>query len=290
MNDRTNETTKEFDLGELVGGTVTSIAEKLPMVNDPDLAKLRELEVAGGNRTTLLSAIDQEVIDRAAANERANAQADTATRKLFTQSQVDEQIALALAANPVGFTQEQIDAQLKARDDQHQVQLTKQREAFDELMTQRQAQYAEAIKLAVANANKEKAVTAKKTPVAKPILLGGSKEGPALVALAGSSSIVFADVDDVPIGTLPKMAFGPGDYEPAGDRVKLKRDIVFPVTLPETQIAGAFLLDEKGVPSGKAELVMPFGVGGGRSAMLPAGNLLFAPASAFPDLAPAVAA
>lgn len=292
MTDTANETTKEFDLGELVGGSVASIIEKLPSLRDGELPMLRDLEVAGSNRTTLLSAIDQASADRDKTKAQSAEGGGSGTPVLFTKAQVDEQIAKALAeAAPVpGFTQEQLDAQLKARDEDHQVQLTKQRESFDELMTQRQTQQAEEIKLAVAKAREEKPATPKKTPVAKPILLGKSTDGPALVALAGSSSVVFADVDDVPIGTLPKMAFGPGDYEAAGDRVKLKREIEFPVTLPETQIASAFLLDEKGVASGKAELVMPFGVGGGRSSKLPAGTLSFAGSESYPTPAAAVAA
>jgi len=243
MDGTANETTKEFDLGELLGGNVTSVVEKLPDLGDGALAKLRELEVAGGKRATRLTAIDQAVAGRVKPKE-----GEAAGNKPVDQ-----------ADGEATFTKSQV----------------------DELLAQQQAAHEQAIKVAVANARKEKPVTPKATPVAKPITLSDSKDGPALVALAGQSSIVFADVDDVPIATLPKLAFGPGDYEPAGDRVKLKRDVEFPVTLPETQIASAFLLDEKGVASGKAELVMPFGVGGGRSSKLPAGTLSFAGAGAF---------
>jgi len=264
-----NDTTKEFDLGELVGGTVASVVEKLPDLSDTELAKLRELEAAGAARATLLAPIDAAIADRAKANEKP-AEGDGSLPQMFTQAQVD--------------------AQLQARDEQHQTQLDQQRQSFEQLTAQRQAQHEEAIKLAMAKAREQKPASPKKAPVAKPIVLAASGNGPALVALAGSSSIVFADVDDVPILTLPKMAFGPGDYEPAGDRVKLKRDIEFPTVLPETQIASAFILDEKGTASGKAELVMPFGVGGGRSAKLPAGTLSFAGAESYPAPAAAVAA
>lgn len=236
-----DETTKEFDLGELVGGNVASIVEKLPDLSDGDLAKLLALEAAAGNRTTLISAINQAVADRVKPKEEVK------------------------PAEPVKPEASAGDPPAK---------------------TYTQAEYDAGVKAAVANALKDKAAP-KKTPVAKPIGMAGSGDGPALVALAGQSSIVFADADDVPIGALPKMAFGPGDYEPAGDRVKLIREIEFPTQLAETQISTAFILDEKGVASGKAELVMPFGVGGGRSSKLPPGTLSFAGAESYP--APAAA-
>lgn len=269
-----NDTVKEFDLGELVGGNVNSIVEKLPNLSDVELAQLRSIEGGGAKRSSLMAAIDAE----GAARERRvkdahQAEIDKAVAEgkagLFSQAELDQAVADALAADapksaedegakPATFSQEQVDAQITILREQH---------AHD-------------MKIAVAKAREDKQVKPKKDAVAKAMEIDGKGDGPALVALTGPSQVQFVDDQDVPIKALPAMIFAASDYEPAGDRVKLKRDVDFPVTLPELAVAGAFMLDDKGRACGKAELVIPFGVGGGRSSRLPSGTLSFAGAAA----------
>lgn len=232
-----NDTTNEYDLAELIGGTVGSIHEKLGVLSLLQLQQLHDLEKGAKGRTTLLDAIHGEQ------KRREEISRDDPSRK-------EESTADA----PATFTREQVDA----------------------LLAQRQRQHEADKELAVAEAlERQSAKPAADAPVT-PLAVADAVASVALTALTGMTRVVFVDMDSVPIAALPIMSFGSGDYRPNGEGAILQRDIDFPMTLQETQIAGAFMLDDAGDPVGKADLVQPYGVGGGRPARLPAGTLSFA--------------
>ena len=89
--------------------------------------------------------------------------------------------------------------------------------------------------------------------------------------------VQFVDDQDRVIDTIPPMPFEPTDFERAGDGVTLMREVDFPKELPIAEVSGAFVLrDDDDMPIGKATLVMPFQVGGGRTAKLAKSSLQFA--------------
>lgn len=256
MNDET--VTKEFDLLELLSGSVASVADKLPDLSDAVLAELHDLEEKGGKRTTLLSAIDHEIKRRTTASGddgAADSDPEGEAEPVFTQAEVDAKIAEHRAEH---------DAELAEHRAEHDAELAKLRGELE---------------AARAGAHDGEAAAEAKGGFA-PMVFDRDADF-ARAALTGTSRIVFVGADDRPIGALPVLEFSPRDYEPDGGRVKLKREIEFPREVPETQVAGAFLLDDDDEVSGKAELVQPFGIGAGRAAKLPGGTLSFAGPEAF---------
>lgn len=245
MNDET--VTKEFDLLELLSGSVASVTDKLPDLSDAVLAELHDLEEKGGKRTTLLSAIDHEI------KRRTTASGDDGAADCDPEGE----------AEPV-FTQAEVDAKIAEHRAEYDAELAKLRGELE---------------AARAGAHDGEAAAEAKGGFA-PMVFDRDADF-ARAALTGTSRIVFVGADDRPIGALPVLEFSPRDYEPDGGRVKLKREIEFPREVPETQVAGAFLLDDDDEVSGKAELVQPFGIGAGRAAKLPGGTLSFAGPEAF---------
>ncbi|QNQ09255.1 hypothetical protein [Sphingomonas alpina] len=145
----------------------------------------------------------------------------------------------------------------------------------DEMLAQQKLTHDEELNLAVAKAGDGKTPAARKKPVGKPLVIDAKSDNPALVALTGPSKIVFVDDHDVPVDGLPPMTFGATDFTPNGEGVKLDKDVDFPVELPQREITGAFVTTEGGEPVGKAMLVQPFSIGGGRQARLQKGGLAF---------------
>lgn len=95
MTTKPSETKVEFDLAELLKGSVESVTEKLGELGDVELAALHDLEEAGAKRSTMMDAIHREQkarSDRANEQERGGEQppAPVAT---YTQEQVDEMLA-----------------------------------------------------------------------------------------------------------------------------------------------------------------------------------------------------
>jgi hypothetical protein len=249
--------TKDYDLNELVGGTVDSIREKFGDLSDTQLAGLTQLEHAGSARSTLLAAIEDETKRRAEEAKTDGAAEAAKVPGMFTQAQLDEKL----------------NEQLRAHDQKIGTMFTQAQ--LDDALSQQKLQHDEAMKLAVAKATGQKAAAPKRLKVAEPLTIAADAEGPALVVLTGASTIVFVDDEDRPIDTLSPMPFGPSDYAPNGNGVKLQRDVDFPTTLAQREISGAFVTGEDGKPVGKARLVQPFSIGGGRSARLQVGGLSF---------------
>lgn len=90
MTTEPSETKVEFDLIELLKGSVESVTEKLGALSDGELATLHTLEDKGGKRVTLTDAIDREQKRRAELAEAADA---APAEETFTRAQVDEMLA-----------------------------------------------------------------------------------------------------------------------------------------------------------------------------------------------------
>jgi hypothetical protein len=230
----------DYDVNELVNGTVDSIIEKFGALSIAQLNALHDLEKAQSSRTTLMDAIHRELKTREGSEEGG------ATGGASGES------------GPATFTQEQVDAMLAAQAVKHDQDM----------------------KLAVANARKgarppEPAPVKALTPlkIAADALPGSGS----LAALTSTSRVVFVDDTDTPLRELPGMTFESADYEPMGSSVTLKREVEFPRELASTEIAAAFLV-EGTKPVARAALVKPFAIGGGRSAKLAPSTLQFATA------------
>lgn len=109
---------------------------------------------------------------------------------------------------------------------------------------------------------------------AKAIELAAGDAGSLAAVREQASQVVLVDSDDVPIAELTPLAFDPASYRAEAGRVVLDRPIAPPATMPRREVAAAFVLVD-GKALGKAVLVSPFAIGGGRSTSLPAGTLSF---------------
>lgn len=87
MTTEPSETKVEFDLNELLKGSVESVTEKLGALSDGELATLHTLEDRGAKRVTLTDAIHRE---QKAREDKAAAEPAVET---FTRAQVDEMLA-----------------------------------------------------------------------------------------------------------------------------------------------------------------------------------------------------
>lgn len=245
MTDKSNatggDTAREFDLAELLNGSVDSISEKFGELSDDQLAQLHTLEGKGGKRVTLLDAIHREQARRA--GEGAGERGDGADDQGGEHDDADDE--------PETFTQAQV----------------------DQLLAERDAKHAAELKAAKAGAKGGAKPVA--DPKAKKIELDAKSDAPNLIALTGPSKIVFVDAEDMTLPKLPEMTFDPADFDAVGDGVKLKKMIDFPAGLVGSEVSGAFLFGEDGKAAGKATLVLPFQVGGGKNARMAPGTLVF---------------
>ncbi len=256
MTDKTNETeTREFDLAELVKGSVDSVTEKLGQLSDGELQSLHKLESDGAKRVTLTDAIHREMKARSdkaeAEGERAQDEAAVAEAEArFTQADIDKAVAEAKAGT--------IPASEHGR-----------------LMTEKDTAHANALAAAKAAAAGKAAPKPKPEPGAKHVTIDAKAEAPGLVALTGATKVQFVDDRDMSLPKLPVLEFVPAQFAPVGEAVKLTEDVTFPTTLAGAEVAGAFLMDDGGKVVAKASLVTPVKVGGGRNVKLPGGTLMF---------------
>ena len=237
----------EINLGELVKGSVSIISDKLESLDDVQLAKLGELEQAGQKRSTLMDAINREMSERDA---RDDASDSGNTPPPATDAGADDG----------KLTREQVDAMLAERDETHKADV----QAIHDSYAAKIAELSEARASGPVGADRGADLMRSDDAFYIPI------EG---------VHIAFIDDAGAAIGALPALAMAASSFKRSGSRLTLNKEIKLPATLAATQIAGAVLLDESdddvADAIGKAMLVQPFSVGGGRETCLPAGTLTF---------------
>lgn len=261
-----------IDLNELVAGTIDSVTGKFDTLGDDQLSALRDLEAKSATkRKTLLDAIDAEVKRRAGADgaqgsddsmSAGGASAGAAASGLAQGAGAEMtpgSNGVATGGNDAVYTQDDLDTALATQkstlDADHELKL-------------RNA-------VAVATKAAPKPTAPAKVKPATPLAIAKGADSVATVSLTKTTQVVFVGVDNIPLGNLTPMTFDPGDYEPNGNGVILRRDVEFPTTLPVSEVCAAFVTGVGGEPIGRAELVMPFGIGGGRQSKLPSGTLAF---------------
>lgn len=90
-----------------------------------------------------------------------------------------------------------------------------------------------------------------------------------------ASNVVFADERGKVITDLPILSFSSEKFLNNATGRTLQEPIEFPVHIPACAVAAVYLVDPKGKAVGVSEMVMPLHVGGGKSARITAGSLLF---------------
>lgn len=90
-----------------------------------------------------------------------------------------------------------------------------------------------------------------------------------------ASIILFANESGNVISDLPPLSFATDQFLANHVGRTLNAPIDFPVHVPANAVANVYLVDPKGKPVGVSEMVMPLNVGGGKSARINAGSLLF---------------
>jgi hypothetical protein len=255
--------TMDDKLTAILNGSVDDAKPQLAGLTREELTELHDGEEASAKRSTMLAAIHSELRSRgepAADDAGAGAvdgaaQADTsgAAAKVYTQAEWDARENAHRDAVAWMFNQSQVDqmlAEQKARDAAEKDRVLSEAQGND---------------VAVVDID-----------VAEPLELNPKAMAPGLFATTTASQIVFVDDQDRPIASIPAMPFEPKDFEPNGGAVTLVREVEFPKELPIADVSGAFLLNDDGDACGKATLVMPFSIGGGRNAKLAKSSLQFA--------------
>lgn len=300
----TDTTIKTEDLGTLLGSKIPDISSQLQYLDDGQLIVLHDLEAAGSNRSTLLAAIDAEIARRAqAASDQggensgtgavegsASGGADTGdgstsndgsagvTDTSVSNGTVASSDDSAAGSATVTMT-EAADAPKVYSQGELDAALADQAARFDRSWAELSAELDRAkAALGAASADAATVATSTTTPAtsAARIVLVANAESPALVALSGVTHIVFTDAEDVPLPGLPTLGFNPVDYSPDGESVILSGAVEFPREAPRGEVLRAFLLDDEDDAVAMAELITPFGVGGGIQSRIPGGSLRFA--------------
>lgn len=242
-------------INNILGGSVEDGKGKLAGLSRADLEQLHEHEEKNQKRTTMLAAIDGAI--KASGDDGSNGNGGETARS---------------DAGAVTYTQAQVDKMLDDQRKGHEGMFT-QADLDEALAAQKITLDAEKVR-AVAEASGVAGATV--TPRVPGVLVMGGQPPRLDTALTEATYVVFVDDQDRPLADLPPMMFDPNKFEPTGEAMALKEEIDFPKTIAPNDVSGAFLLDDEEEPIGKATLVMPFAVGGGRNAKLARSTLLFA--------------
>ncbi|WP_292960519.1 hypothetical protein [Novosphingobium sp. UBA1939] len=263
--------TVEYDLSELIKGTVASIEAKLPDIRTGDLAAMLELEHAGHARTTLVKAIEAEMAGRTAHESDAQGGGEATGAALSDQtggaapgdfpdaplpndeSQSDGNILVLRAAlERAGYVVEGDDSVIVIATDAIG-------NLFDEL---------EKAKDVLAQIGKEPAPA---------IVREKMKIATGIPSLTGSVTVAFADADDVEIASISRLRFTRDKFafRHFDNSFMLTAEIAFPVHVDAAEVMSVWLLDDEGDAWAKSSLLQPLPVGGGRSAKIPASFLRF---------------
>lgn len=253
----------EYDITTLREGTVDSIVEKLGDLSLPQLRSLDQLEretLGDKARTTLLDPIAKEIAKREAPAEDTGATGGTATGSAITADPITETVQ---APAPKTYTEAELSA----------IIAEKERVWRGEA----DAAVAEALRLQEAEiASRPTESVAPPAPI-EALVIGAAGAAFTTYVERYAVHIVFVDTDDRPLpdSALPMIEARPGQFETIGDSAIYLSDIEFPVHGVQTEVAGAFLLDDDLEPLAKAELAMPVRVGGGTPHKLAGRSLYF---------------
>lgn len=238
----------EYDMNELIGGTVESISAKLGELSDAQLTALDGLErEAAKPRQSLLDAIAAEIGSRTKPQDGAADQGDAQAKA--------EAAAIDAQAKRIAELENQAAADAKR---------------IAELETAAVAADAEIKRLTALKAPKDAKVKDPKATTLKVAALGN--DVPAEVR------VICVDGDDATIIGLPAMLFSGWQFsvEKQDDRASLvlNEGISFPPSAPDC-VVSAIYASADGKTGMRATLVQPLVLGGGKSVELPAGHLRF---------------
>ena len=268
--------TVEYDLPELLNGTVDSVVAKLPDMNAVTLIQLRELEDGGKTRKSLLAAIDVQLAAlEAAAKEQIEAREpvrpepeapepeapgpDAGDNEAGTfadapmpdpmVNDVDEEAELVAALTAAGVTvAEDASLLLLAADTTYHLGKRLADDTLDMIDGPATARAAIALELDV------------------------MADGEA------AHNVMFADASGKSISELGVLHFDAADFvaspQDPGARL-LNKAIDFPTGVQAASVAAVWLIDGEGRPARVCNLMTPLPVGGGRQASIPAGFLPF---------------
>ena len=263
----------EYDLSELIKGTVVSIEAKLPDIRTNDLAAMLELEHAGHARSTLIKAIKAEITGRAAMQDAAFQESGKAPEEVKEPGQSSSPEATFPDA-PLPDDQSQGDGNLMV------LQAALERagyvvEASDSIIVIA----TDAIGNLFDELEKAKDAVAQIGKVPAPVVAREKLElTTAIPALTGVVTVAFADADDVEIGVVSRLRFERWLFHvnPSDQSLMLSAEIVFPVHADAADVSSIWLLDDNGDAWAKSSLLQPLPVGGGRTAKIPPNFLRFA--------------
>lgn len=251
--------TVEYDVAELIDGSVASIEAKLPMLTDSQLTELALRERDGKTRRTLLAAIEAEQAGRAA----------------LPGDSGEEQPPVAPGPDD-GDDQDGTFADAPMPEPQVN-------DMAQDLLRERMTALRDAIKAAgwtddrdvdaILEAARIIGEQGMMPPEGALERLEISADADAQTALV----VMFEGALGRPIPALGKLTFEPGDFmiDGEGRNRTLARSIVFPSDVPETQVFAIWLLDRDGAPWSRCGLIAPLPVGAGRQATIPANYLRF---------------
>ncbi len=326
MTTEPSETKVEFDLIELLKGSVESVSEKLGQMENGTLIELHDLEEKGAKRVTLIDAIHREQKRRADADDAAETVEPEAIPPTQTppdaMSALTAEVTAAMDADPnypLGETdamrwavawrltcdRQDIDvdtlsphdldgwmvgwfanAMASARPEMLLARADATATYTQEQVDEMLAERDRVHAEALAKVTNAKAPKAAKVPTGK-LVAFDAKAAPA-DAMKDGATVLFLDDAGHSLPGLPEPSFGAGEFERIGGAVRLKAPIDFPAHMKGAEIVGAALM-VGGKAVGRAMLVLPFGVGNGRATRLQPGTLMFEPVASM-DAAEADAA
>jgi hypothetical protein len=265
--------TVEYDLPELLDGTVDSVVAKLPDMNAVTLIQLRELEDGGKTRKSLLAAIDVQLAAlEAAAKEKIAAREPQGP---VTDAPTPDEPGPDAGDNEAGTF---ADAPMP---DPMVNDIIELHAALAEYGVT--VQMGESTPLAAAAAIRDLMAR-----LADDTL--GMIDGPATVSAAialeldegadgdAARTVMFADANGWSMLELGALHFDAADFVPNPlnpDSRLLNKAIVFPTGSEAASVAAVWLIDPEGRPARECRLMTPLPVGGGRQASIPAGFLPF---------------
>ncbi|NLS27939.1 hypothetical protein S2M10_29410 [Sphingomonas sp. S2M10] len=257
----------EYDIATLQEGTVDSILEKLGDLSLPQLRSLDQLErerKGDKARSTLLDPIADEITKREAAGEGAGLAGDAATGSASAPGADDARSQPAPDSAVRSYSQDELDAIVSEKE--------RQWAADRASLEARLASAAEEVaRIDGAPTDVVAAVSA------QPLALHEIGFDWIDDVTKHGAFIVFVDDADraLPETVLPMMAVAGSAFETISGSMIYLGDIEFPVHGVQTEVAGAFLLDDDGDPLAKAELAPVVRVGGGTPHKLPGRSLYF---------------
>lgn len=104
---------------------------------------------------------------------------------------------------------------------------------------------------------------------------GGSPKRVKKAVEDGRVQIVFTDDQDVELTDLMPLKFRGDQFKADRSHMALNEAINFPPSTPKATVAKAWLLDDDGKEVDYRRFIVPLDIGAGRTAQIPAGDLMF---------------